>query len=131
MKIMKGHTMQKHITLVAALHIGFSVIFLLTAIFLYFLLIGTGVWVEDYAAASILSFIGTALAILLVLISLPGFIGGIGLLHRKNWARILIIIVSCLDLINIPIGTAIGVYSLWVLLQEDTEKLFRNEATVD
>ena len=106
--------MQKHITLVAALHIGFSVIFLLTAIFLYFLLIGTGVWVEDYTAASILS-----------------FIGGIGLLHRKNWARILIIIVSCLDLINIPIGTAIGVYSLWVLLQEDTEKLFRNEATVD
>jgi len=120
--------MQKHITLVAALHIGFSVLFLIMALFLYFLLIGTGVCIQDYTAASILTFVGTALAILLVVISLPGLIGGIGLLHRKNWARILIIIVSCLDLINIPFGTAIGIYSLWVLLQEDTEKIFRQDA---
>ncbi len=121
--------MQKHITLVAALHIGFSVLFLIMALFLYFVLIGTGICVQNYTAASILNFIGTALAILFVVISLPGIIGGIGLLNRKNWARILIIIVSCLDLINIPFGTAIGIYSLWVLLQEDTEKIFRSEST--
>ncbi|HEX38351.1 MAG TPA: hypothetical protein ENG70_05830 [Candidatus Cloacimonetes bacterium] len=123
--------MQKHITLVAALHIGFSVLFLVMSLFLYFLLIGTGICIQDYTAASILTFIGTALAILLVLVSLPGLIGGIGLLHRKNWARILIIIVSCLDLINIPFGTAIGIYSLWVLLQEETEKIFRQETNAD
>ena len=29
-----------------------------------------------------------------------------------------------LDLLNIPIGTAIGAYSLWVLLNDETSKLF-------
>jgi hypothetical protein len=33
-------------------------------------------------------------------------------------------ILAVIDLLNIPIGTAVGVYSLWVLLQPETEKLF-------
>ena len=40
------------------------------------------------------------------------------------WARILTIVLSALNLINIPFGTALGVYGLWVLLNKDTERLF-------
>ena len=40
---------------------------------------------------------------------------GYGLMKRKFWARVLAIVAGILALINIPFGTALGVYTLWVL----------------
>ena len=67
---------------------------------------------------------GTFLTIFLLALSLPGLITGFGLLAFKSWARILGIVLSALHLINIPFGTVIGAYGLWVLLNKDTERLF-------
>ena len=61
---------------------------------------------------------------MVVVLSLPGIIAGIGLLKLQPWARILAIVISALNLLNVPIGTALGVYGLWVLLQAETERLF-------
>ena len=61
-----------------------------------------------------------------LILSLPGLIAGIGLLKFRPWARILGIVISALDLMSVPIGTAIGIYGLWVLLSNETEALFRN-----
>lgn len=47
--------------------------------------------------------------------TLPGLIGGIGVLKKRPWARILLLIVSVFDLFAFPIGTAIGIYTLWAL----------------
>jgi uncharacterized membrane protein (DUF2068 family) len=41
---------------------------------------------------------------------------GIGLLRRAPWARMLAIIAGFLTLIKLPFGTALAVYTLWVLL---------------
>lgn len=50
-----------------------------------------------------------------------GFCAGWGLMHRESWARTLTLVLGFLVLfINIPIGTAVGVYSLWVLLPADS-----------
>ena len=59
-----------------------------------------------------------------MLVSLPGLIAGIGLLKFRPWARILGIVVAILNLINIPIGTVVGIYALWVLFSRETERLF-------
>jgi len=40
---------------------------------------------------------------------------GVSLLMRKSWGRIFAIIVAILSLIKIPFGTALGIYTLWVL----------------
>ncbi len=45
-----------------------------------------------------------------------GLIVGFGLLRRERWARILAIVVAILSLIKPPFGTALGIYTLWVLL---------------
>jgi hypothetical protein len=45
-----------------------------------------------------------------------GFLGGWGLMQREPWARILTLVLGFVALFNIPVGTAIGVYTLWVLL---------------
>ena len=54
----------------------------------------------------------------------PEVIGGIGLLKRRGWAKILVMIIAVFSLMNIPIGTAISIYTLWVLLNEQTARLF-------
>lgn len=52
-----------------------------------------------------------------------GFFAGWGLLQREEWARIVALVVGFVALLNIPIGTALGIYTLWVLLpgQSDDE----------
>ena len=78
---------------------------------------------DESEAMGILAVIGTFIAVFLFLVSVPGLVGGIGLLKRQNWARILVLILSVLQLFNIPFGTAVGIYSLWVLTREETMAL--------
>ncbi len=59
------------------------------------------------------------------LISVLGLIGAVGLLANKAWARILSIVVAALCCLNIPIGTLSGVYTIWVLLQDETIAMFK------
>jgi len=50
---------------------------------------------------------------------------GCGLLTRQPWARMLAIIFGAVSLIDIPFGTGIGVYTLWVLLPAESEQEYR------
>jgi hypothetical protein len=81
---------------------------------------------QDDAAVAvpILGLLGGFLFLLFLVICIPAVIAGWGLLQYREWARILAIILSVLHLLNIPIGTAIGVYSLWVLFNGETQRLF-------
>jgi len=64
---------------------------------------------------------------------LPGIIAyalaGYGLLKYKAWARILTIILSILNLIRFPIGTALGIYTLVIMFNEEAKVLFLGEVT--
>jgi ABC-type anion transport system duplicated permease subunit len=51
-----------------------------------------------------------------------GFAAGYGLLQRETWARVLTIVLSCLALFIFPLGTALGIYSLWVLLPSESAR---------
>ena len=51
-----------------------------------------------------------------------GFVAGWGLLRREPWARMLTIVLSFLALFHVPLGTALGIYSLWVLLPAQSER---------
>ena len=117
--------MEKHLTAVAALHVGLSILGGLIGIFIFVLLTGIGAITQEKEAFLILTTIGTGVGVLLMVLSVPGIIGGIGLFKRKEWARILVLILSAIDLLNIPFGTALGIYSIWVLVQQDTIRLFR------
>jgi len=67
---------------------------------------------------------GLAMIVVLAM-SAPSILAGIGLLCFKPWARVLTIILSVIHLFSVPFGTALGIYGLWVLLQRETEPLFR------
>ena len=56
-----------------------------------------------------------------------GFTAGWGLMHRERWARVLALVLAFLLLfINIPVGTAVGVYTMWVLLPRESEQEYEN-----
>lgn len=116
--------MENHVHTVGVLSIGLSIFGILIGGFIFVLLAGLGYVVQDEEAAPILTVIGFFVGAFLCLLSIPGIIGGIGLFKRKEWARILVLVISALHLINFPIGTAIGGYSIWVLVNTETIKLF-------
>jgi len=127
--------MTTHVKVLAVLYIALSALCLLAALFLA-LAFGTasgivGMNAEPHDAAIALPIIGlagTALVTFLVVTALPGLAAGIGMLRLRPWARILGIVVAVLNLIHVPVGTAIGIYGLWVLLNKETEPLFVGSA---
>jgi len=70
-----------------------------------------------YLAEAILSAFGIPTVMLMLILFGPGIIAGIGLLNRRPWARILALLMAILDLMVVPIGTAIGIYTIWVLVK--------------
>lgn len=117
--------MEGHVKILGAVYIIFHALGLLAALLIFTVLSGVGILSGDLGSASILVVIGTFVAGLLAVLCLPGIIGGIGLLYRKQWARILIIVVGAVNLLEFPIGTALGIYTFWVLLNDQTALLFR------
>ena len=115
--------MDKHITVVGALHIGYGILSLLIGMAVWIGLVGMGVLSADPDAIRILSFIGTLVGLFLILVSIPEIVGGIWLLKRRSWARILLMVMAVLELIRIPLGTALGVYTIWVLVQDETKRI--------
>lgn len=113
-----------HITVLGWLYVVGHAIFLLIGLFIFMLLTGIGVVSGDSTAMMVLSVIGTAVGLVLVILAIPGLVAGYGLLTRKSWGRILAIVVGILSLINFPLGTAVGIYTLWVLFQEEATDFF-------
>ncbi len=120
--------MKKHVTIVGVIHIAFGILGLLAAGAVFFLFNFAKGFVEnEEIPAMILTFLSVSLPVLIGFMATLGLIGGIGLLSYKAWARIMIIVVAALGCLNIPIGTLKGVYSIWVLLQDETIKLFKKD----
>ena len=128
--------MTTHVKVLGVLYIALSALTLCAALFLGLGLgVATGIVgqtaaPEDAAVAlPIIGVAGTALVVFLLVLSLPGLITGIGLLKLQPWSRIVGIVLAVINLINIPFGTALGIYGLWVLLNKETEMLFAAGAT--
>ena len=123
----KKRSMKQHVTFVGALHIGFGLLGLAGALAIFFGFQFLFEFVEDEPIAQdVLTFVGNSVALILVFFSSLGIIGGAGLFSYKPWARILVMIVSAMNCLNVPVGTAKGVYSIWVLMQPETIELFEN-----
>ena len=121
--------MKKHVTVVAAIQVGFAVLGLILALVIFFALSFARSQVgDDEVAQTVLRLISVFLPMVFGLMSILGLVGGIGLFAYKQWARYIVIVVAALGCLNIPIGTLKGVYFLWVLLQSDTVKLFEKNS---
>ena len=126
--------MTQHVKILGVLHIILGAFGVLAAIVVFAVFGGlagflSGMSLQDMnadvrTAAPFLGILGIGITSIILILSIPGIIIGIGLVQIRPWARIAGIVLSALDLIHIPFGTALGVYGLWALLQPQTEALF-------
>ena len=123
--------MTTHVKVLGWLHIAFGGMLALAGVSMLLLfgglagIVGMSAHTPDARiAVPILSGIGGLVCIVLTALAIPGIVTGAGLLKFAPWARILAIVLSALHLLNVPLGTALGVYGLWVLTKPETEALF-------
>lgn len=109
----------KHITLVAVLHIVYHALAFAVGLIILGVLSTLGLMTGDPCAAAFLTTIGSVVAAFFIVLAIPGVIAGVGLLQRKSWARILTLIVGAIGLLDVPIGTALGIYTFWVLMRDE------------
>jgi hypothetical protein len=129
--------MEKHLTLVGVLNIVYRSFLLLTALFLFAL----AAWFGDLISMlvdmdviqpheipiqlfTVVPLILVVVAALVAIISIVGILGGVGVLRRKEWGRIMLLVVSFINLLRVPLGTALGIYSIYILMNADSVKLF-------
>jgi hypothetical protein len=121
--------MAQHVKILGILHIVFGAMGVFGAIIVLLIFGGISAFVgmSDHSLdvpAPLFGLIGGFVFILVLALSLPGLIIGIGLVQFKPWARMGGIILSAFDLLGFPFHTALGVYGLWVLLNRETEQMF-------
>ena len=121
--------MEKHVQLIAILWIIYGILGILFACGVFILLFGIS-FIPDMGdiAPGVLRLVATAAGFFFLVFSLPELIAGIGLQKRQEWGRILTLIVSFFNLLSFPLGTALSIYSLVILLKEETTKLFQKPA---
>jgi hypothetical protein len=129
--------MEKHVTLVGILNIVYRSMAIIGALILFALAFGFGYLMEFISrfdhngmheipseVLNIVPIILTFVGVLIMIFSIAGIIGAVGVLKKKEWGRITLLIVSFFSLLSIPLGTILGVYSIWVLLNDETIHLF-------
>jgi hypothetical protein len=121
--------MNKHVKLVAFIFLVWGAMGLLAT--LTILIIGaagsTAAAFDDPKAGLVIGTLMLVALLISAIVSIPNILAGWGLLKHRQWARVLTIILAILNIFAFPIGTAIGVYALWVLFHGETQRLFRQE----
>jgi len=120
-----------HVQIAAWLNIVANSLFLLLGICGFVFFVGLGVFAAadsgDAVALLILGLIGTVGLVFFAVLALLGLLAGYGLLKRKKWGQILGIVDGMLNLFSIPVGTALGAYTLFVLFQNSANDYFGEE----
>ena len=124
--------MAQHVKILGILHIVFGGLGVLGAIIVLMIFGGLSAFINmsdrGDVPAPIFVLIGGVVFIVILTISLPGLIIGIGLVQFRPWARVGGIVLSAFDLLAPPLHTLLGIYGLWVLLNRETEQMFAASA---
>jgi hypothetical protein len=119
----KEESMRDHLKILGWLYaVSGGLVLLLAAVF------GTlfgvaGVVAGGEEGGALIGGLGLALALFIAAMGIPSLVCGWALLNYKPWARVLGIILSVLQLASFPVGTALGGYGLWVLLNDESKRV--------
>jgi xanthine/uracil permease len=129
--------MEKHIKLVGILNIAYRSLTLIAALVMFIIaacftnIIDLVLQFRPHelhnippVVYTIVPVVLTCIGLLVLIVSVAGIVGGAGVLKRKEWGRITLLIVSFISLLRFPLGTALGIYSIWALLKDDVIREF-------
>jgi hypothetical protein len=112
--------LENHLSTLGTLWIVVGVLFLLPALGLFFASSVAHFVIQDSVVARTLGpLLLTIVGGTILLIAVGGILVGLGLKDRKPWARVVAIILGVIALFHPPFGTALGIYTLWVLMSDE------------
>jgi hypothetical protein len=112
--------LENHLSTLGTLWVVVGVLFLLPALGLFFASTVAHFVVQDSVVARTLGpLLLTVVGGTVLLIAVGGILVGMGLKDRKPWARVVAIVLGVIALFHPPFGTALGIYTLWVLMSDE------------
>ncbi|HUO15426.1 MAG TPA: zinc ribbon domain-containing protein [Verrucomicrobiae bacterium] len=118
--------LQGHLQTLGILWIILGALFLIPAVPI--LLFGGGLHIvvhQQEPLATLLPIAVYFIGATLLILGAGGVCVGLGLKDHQPWARIAAIILGVLALFHPPLGTALGIYTLWVLLADENGEEYR------
>jgi uncharacterized membrane protein (DUF2068 family) len=121
---------QEHVRLLAILWFAFGAFEILGGLVLMvlantlFVHIGEASAMNSGSGVPPLGFLHPLMTVIAAFVLAKGAVGlvaGWGLLNREPWGRVLALVLGFIALIHVPLGTALGIYTLWVLLPANAE----------
>jgi hypothetical protein len=123
----------KHVTLVGVLQIVYHALTFVAGLVVLgvssAIAAAVGQASGDVCSAAVLTTIGSVVAVFFIVLAIPGIVAGIGLLQGKSWARVLALIVGAIGLLDVPVGTALGIYTFWVLMRDEAVDFLARPST--
>jgi hypothetical protein len=112
--------LENHLSTLGTLWVVVGVLFLLPALGLFFASSVAHFVIQDNVVARTLGpLLLTIIGGTILLIAVGGILVGLGLKDRKPWARVVAIVLGVIALFHPPFGTALGIYTLWVLMSDE------------
>jgi hypothetical protein len=129
MDVLSRKDFETHVAVVGWLQIVNGLIGIIAGAFMATLILGAGAFsaslMHDGGAVRegtlLMEFMATtaaALGGLMLVLSVPGVVAGIGLLKRASWSRVMALVRSAFELVLFPTGTILAVYTIFVLSQQ-------------
>lgn len=107
--------MDKHVRILGWLHICLGIIDLLIGLMAFGVLSGIGMLSGDIAGFGVMTLIGGFVGTLMLIMAIPNFICGVGLLRNwGGWVIVVAVVLGFLNLMKVPFGTAIALYTFWI-----------------
>jgi len=124
--------LESHLHILGILWIVIGALWLIPAVIL--IVLGGVVHLAIPVGDEIARHLGPAVLLLIgwfcLMVGGAGICVGWGLMQHQTWARITAIILGVIALLHPPLGTALGVYTLWVLLADEGGLEYRRMAHV-
>lgn len=121
--------MDTHKRLLSILHIVYGFLGLVTLLIVNLALEVAMPFIENEVSGDELQIIKTVFLfvhslffVLIVLFPLPSIVGGFAQLNGKKWGMTVMMISGCLSLPSVPLGTALGVYTIYVYMQASKQQ---------
>lgn len=115
---------ESRLRILGGLYLAVSALGILSACIAFAAIAPWGLLSGDPTATVVLAGLGGTVAAVLLILSAPGLIGGLALLTRRRWARVYAMVLAAVLLCWFPLGTILGAYSFYVLLQPDIRLYF-------
>ncbi len=113
--------LERHLRILGILWMVVGAITLIPALVLMFLssVVHIVIPFSDQLARDLGPLLMVVIGASLLFVGAGGLMVGWGLMNHQPWARTAAIVVGALALVHPPLGTLLGIYTLWALLSQD------------